>query len=138
MLRIFKIPQVGVAHTLQECGEVSIDDGTGHEWRAASRAAISVKEAGNSTMLLLRQERPLQPPLLELTKEQKQGQRQREQEEARWRKSEDHDGRCVRGRNGEPIKLEDRRQVWWTRSSQRDWSTNAAVDAIVDTVNWHT
>ena len=36
------------------------------------------------------------------------------------------------GRNGEPIKLEDRRQEWWTRSSQRDWSTNAAVDEVID------
>ena len=61
-------------------------------------------------MLLLRQERPLQPPLLKLTKVQKQEQRQQEQEEARRRKSKQHDERYAREWNGDPIELKHRWQ----------------------------
>ena len=61
-------------------------------------------------MLLLRQERPLQPPLLKLTKEQKQEQRQQEHEEARRRKSKQHDERYAREWNGDPIELKHRWQ----------------------------
>ena len=58
--------------------------------------------------------------------------RQQEQEEASWRKSKEHD-ECYTGeRNGEPTELEDRWQESWTRSSQRDPSTKATADKVMD------
>ena len=84
-------------------------------------------------MLLLEQERPLQPLLLDSQKNRnKSKDSKNKKKKARWRKCKEHDERYARAKDGEPIELEDRRQESWTRRSQQDSSTNAAVDEVMD------